>query len=269
MGWLGADTGDRVVNTAPRTGDLRARDVHVALLGVVHHHHARLDPLADHCPRGNRAVGVVDLDPVVVLNIDLSRVSLGEPHHRAASVKRQHQQVVRVSGVDAPLLVRREKVQRLALEAVVGGKLEAFGRLGIDGRTIDQQAFTESAHPGMILIELLTATHGAPGNQLVNVGVTGVIGDMLILEAGPGRAGDNLARLGDDIAKADFFVMFGPCQVGMVTPGNFGECIPRFYCHGTIGFWCQGQNHLGGIDSAVNQWTSFMWAIQFAVVKLT
>ncbi len=66
VGRLEHDAGHRVVNAAARAGDLGAWRVDDLLLRVVHHHHARIDALADHRPRGDRAVDVEQLDPVVV-----------------------------------------------------------------------------------------------------------------------------------------------------------------------------------------------------------
>jgi hypothetical protein len=60
----------------------------------------------------------------------------------------------------------------------------------------------------MILIQLLAAGEGAPWDQLVNVGITGVVGDVLAFQSGPGRAGDNFARLRLNIAEADLLIFF-------------------------------------------------------------
>ncbi|VFS63474.1 Uncharacterised protein [Raoultella planticola] len=48
----------------------------------------------------------------------------------------------------------------------------------------------------------------------MNVGITGVVGDMLVFQARPGRAGDNLARLRLNITEADLLVFFVERQGG-------------------------------------------------------
>ena len=90
---------------------LGARHVHDLLLRMIHHAHALLDALGDHRARDQRAVGVEGLDPVVVDDAGVLGVDLADPDDRPAARQRQHQQVVGVGGVDAPLLVRRDEVQ--------------------------------------------------------------------------------------------------------------------------------------------------------------
>src|SRR5690606_31039249 len=76
VGGFGTDAGHRVVDAATGAGNLAAGGIQDAFLGVVHHYRAHLDPLADHRAGGHRAVGVVQLDPVVVLDADALGVSL-------------------------------------------------------------------------------------------------------------------------------------------------------------------------------------------------
>src|SRR5690606_12737620 len=98
--------GDGIVDAAALARDFRPRHVHDLFLGVVHHGHAFGHPLADHGARDQRAVDVEDLDPVVVHDARLGRIDLGHPDDRAAARKRQHDQVVRIGGVDTPFLMR-------------------------------------------------------------------------------------------------------------------------------------------------------------------
>ncbi len=85
VGGLQHRAGDRVVNAAARAGDFGTGRVHDLLLGVVHQHHAFRHPLADHRPRRDRAVDVIGLDPVVVLDADLFGVDFAQPDNRAAA----------------------------------------------------------------------------------------------------------------------------------------------------------------------------------------
>src|SRR5690606_10660554 len=139
VGGLGADAGHRVVDAAAGAGDLAAGGVQDAFLGVVHEHHAGLDPLADHRPGGHRAVGVVQLDPVVVLDADALGIGLGVPHDGPAARQHLYDQVVAVGGVDAAFLVGGDPVEQDF--RVAGADRLVLGhpgrRLGVDGRAVD------------------------------------------------------------------------------------------------------------------------------------
>ncbi|MNL73605.1 hypothetical protein D3C87_1990860 [compost metagenome] len=67
---------------------------------------------------------------------------------------------------------------------------------------------------------------------------------MLALNAGPGWAGDDLARLGLDIAETNLLVFFVDRQMGMVAPGNLAEGFPGFDRHMAVGFRGKRQDHL-------------------------
>ena len=53
----------------------------------------------------------------------------------------------------------------------------------VDRRAVDAEALAERAHPRMVLVELLAAGQRAPRDQLVHVGVAGVVADLLALDA--------------------------------------------------------------------------------------
>ena len=256
------------MDPAAPSGDFRARNIHQALLGVVHHGHPRRYALADHRAGGERAVGVEGLDPVVIFDTQLAGVGFADPHDWPAARQGQHQQVFAVGGVDAPFLVRRQEVERFFREAIGRDRFHLADAAGVNRRTINHQAFAKGAHPGMILIQLLAAGKGAPGDQLVDVGIAGVIGDMLALEAGPGRAGDDFARLGLNIAEADFFILFIARQVRVLAAGKLAERLPGFYRHLAVGFRGEGEDHFRGVDGAVDARSAFRRAVQLDVVKL-
>ena len=163
--------------------------------------------------------------------------------------------------MDPPLLVRRQEVQRFFRITVGLLAHYRFHRTGVDWRTVNQQAFAEVTHPLMILIQRLTTGQGTPWDQLVNVGVTRVIGDMFVFQTRPGRAGDNFARLGLNIAEADFLVFFVQGQMLVVATGDFTQRFPGFYCDLAVGFWCQGEDHLCGINRRVQHWLAFGRAV--------
>src|SRR5690606_37769318 len=131
VGGLGADARHRVVDAATGAGDLAAGGVQDAFLGVVHEHHAGLDALADYRSGGHRAVAVVQLDPVVVLDADALGVGLGDPHVGPAARQHLHDEVVAVGGVDAPFLVGGDPVEQDLRVAVADGLV-----LGHPGRRL-------------------------------------------------------------------------------------------------------------------------------------
>ena len=123
--------------------------------------------------------------------------------------------------MDTPLLVRRDPVQRFLGVAVAALVDHAADRLGVDRRAIHKQALAEGAHPLVVLVELLTTSQGAPGDQLMDVGVTRVVGDMLVFKTRPGWAGDDLARLRHDVPEADLLLFLVLRQMGVVQTGHF------------------------------------------------
>lgn len=84
----------------------------------------------------------------------------------------------------------------------------------------------------MVLIQLLAAGEGAPWDQLMHVGITGIVGDVLAFQSGPRRAGDNFARLRLNIAKADLLILFIERQMGMIAAGKLSQRLPGFHRHG-------------------------------------
>ena len=77
----------------------------------------------------------------------------------------------------------------------------------IDRRAVNAQGLAERQHPAMVLIELLAAGQRPPRDQLVDVGIAGVVADLLAFQPRPGRRRDDLARLGDDVAETDLLVL--------------------------------------------------------------
>ena len=186
MGWFNHGTGDRIMNTAAVTGDLAQRCIHNLLLRVIHHDHAFRYPLTDHGTGCNGTVGVVELDPVVVFAIDLGCIGFRHPDTGPAATEGQHQQVLRVGAVDTPLLVWCDPIQYNLFGAFAHSINYRCHGLGVDRRFVHAQTFTKVPHPGVILVELLASGQRAPWNQLMYVGVTGVVADVLILKATPG-----------------------------------------------------------------------------------
>ncbi len=133
-------------------------------------------------------------------------------------------------------------------------------RLGIDRRAIDAEAFAESAHPQVVLIELLTAGQRAPRDQLVHVGIACIVADGFGFNARPGWRGDDLARLRNNIAIADLLVFLGNGQMRMVATCELRQRFPCLDRHLTVGFRRERQNDLGCVDVGIDARTSFACA---------
>src|SRR5690606_8378244 len=192
------------------------------------------------------------LDPVVVLDAGLLRVDLAHPHDRAAAAEGEHDQVVRVGAVDAPLLVRGDPVQDDLGVAVALLALHVVDGAGVDRRPVAHQLLTEGLQPGVILEELLAAGDGAPRDVLVDVGVAGVVRHVLVFQARPGRAGDDLARLRLDVAEADRLVLLGQRQVAVVAAGELRQRGPGLHGDVAVGLRRQAEDDLGGIDGRLD-----------------
>src|SRR6516164_835115 len=123
-------------------------------------------------------------------------------------------------------------------------------RSRIDWRPINGEAFAKIPEPAVILIELLPAGQRSPGNELMNIGVTGRVADMLAFDARPGRRGDDLPRLRDQIAIPNLFILALLCKVRVVTTSHLPEGFPRFDRNLAIGFRREKENNLGRIDVA-------------------
>ena len=175
-------------------------------------------------------------------------VVLAQPHHRAAAVQRQHHQVVAVGAVDAPLLVRRDEVEQDLLVAVRLDVVDAGRGLQVHRRAVAAEALAEGDHPRVVQVELLAAGQRAPGDQLVHVGVAGVVADGLALDAAPGRAADDLARLRLHVAVADLLVLAVQRQVRVVAAGLLAQGLPGLHRHVAVGLGRQLQDDLAGVD---------------------
>jgi hypothetical protein len=61
----------------------------------------------------------------------------------------------------------------------------------------------------------------------MDVGIASVVANMLGFQAAPGRRADNLARLGLNIAEADFLLLFRLGQMRVIAARNFTQAPPR------------------------------------------
>ena len=236
------------MNAPPVSGDLGARDIHDLFLRVIHEQRAFLDALRHNRAGNQRPVDVVGLDPIVIDDARTLGVGLGHPDDRAAAVQRQHHQVVGIGGVNAPLLVRGDEVQNDLRLAIILRLDDGLDCLGIDRRPIDAETLAEGAHPQMILIELLAAGQGAPGDQLVDVRIAGVVANRIGLNARPSRRRDNLARLRLDISEPDLLIFLRAGKMGVIAAGILRKGRPRLHRDLAVGLRRQRENHFGRID---------------------
>ena len=88
----------------------------------------------------------------------------------------------------------------------------------------------------------------------MNVGVAGVVGNGLALNAAPGGRTDDFSRLRLDIAKADFFVLAVNSQVGVVEPGLLAQRLPRLDGDVAVCFGRQLQDDFASVDVRFNFW---------------
>ncbi len=108
------------------------------------------------------------------------------------------------------------KLSRISLLPLRLDVVDAGGGLQVHRRAVAAEALAEGDHPRVVQVELLAAGERAPGDQLVHVGVAGVVADGLALDAAPGGRADDLARLRLDVAEADLLVLAVQRQVGVV-----------------------------------------------------
>ena len=112
--------------------------------------------------------------------------------------------------------------------------------LQVHRRAVAGKALAKREHPRMVHVELLAPGQRAPRNQLVHVGVAGVVRNGLAFDAAPGRRADDLARLRLDVAKADLLVFAMDRQVRVIAPGLLAQRLPRLDRHMAVGL---GREH--------------------------
>lgn len=86
----------------------------------------------------------------------------------------------------------------------------------------------------------------------MHVGVAGVIGDVLVFQAGPGWAGDDFARLRLNVAEANFLVFLVQRQMPVIAAGDVAQRFPGFHRHLAVGFRRQRQDHFRRVYRALD-----------------
>ena len=184
VGGLDVDVGRRVVRARTRARDLRARYVDVAILRVVHKYRTVRDTRRDNDARSDDTVAVVEFDPVVVLHADLRRILLAHPDTLSAAEHREHLLRIEIHTVRAPLVVRREVLQRDFLLRAVQRLVH---RTEVEDRAIDRLRLAKLAHDLVIHVEMLPSRQRAERNEFLHVVRKGGIAAVLVA-ARKGRA---------------------------------------------------------------------------------
>src|SRR3546814_16545875 len=122
--------------------------------------HALVCALPDRCPRHLSAVAVGGRYPVIVGDPGSVGVALADPDDRPATRPGQHQEVVRIGGVDAPLLMRRDEVQDHLRIAVVAFLPDGVDGPGVARRLVAAEALTDGPPPGSLRVGLWTERTG-------------------------------------------------------------------------------------------------------------
>ena len=102
----------RVVDAATATVALGERNLDEAVLSVVHVHGALGHAVRHDRAAADDAIAVDQLDPVVVLDPDLSRVLRTDPDLLTSAGERLHEPVVLVLRVNGPLEVGGQVAHR-------------------------------------------------------------------------------------------------------------------------------------------------------------
>src|SRR4030067_1116597 len=108
----------------------------------------------------------------------------------------------------------------LAVRLAVDDRLDG---LEVDRRAIDAERLAEGPHPQMVLIKLLTAAERAPRDQLVHVGIAGVVADLFGLQPRPDRRRDDLARLRHHVAETDLLALLRDGEMSVVAAGHLRQ----------------------------------------------
>jgi hypothetical protein len=95
--------------------------------------------------------------------------------------------------------------------------------LSIDHWFVDAQVFTEIEHPDVILEDLLATSERAPWDQLMHIGVSGVVTDLCRFRARPGWCRNNMTRLCLYIAETDLVMLKTNHQMHMTATTKLGH----------------------------------------------
>jgi hypothetical protein len=143
------------------------------------------------------------------------------------------------------------KLSTISLLAV---RLEADHGLMVLGRSaaVDAERLAEGPHPQMVLVELLAPGQRPPRDQLVDVGVAGVVADLLALE--PDQVGEEMILRGWACTsrKRIFSSSLGMRQVGVLAAGLLRQRLPGLDRDLAVGLRRQHQDRLGGVDIALD-----------------
>src|SRR5512134_1139930 len=189
-----ADAGQAVVHAAPPSAPFRFLDVEGPLRRMVHYRRPFRDARREDRPADDDAVGIVDLDRIIVPDPGARRVVGMQPDHLPAAGEGEHPEVVAVRGVDAPLAVGGQEIEhepRLPFRLVQDRR----GDLSLERRKF----LVELTVVGMVQVEGLAAGKGPPRDSVFHVEGIGGVRPPLVDQPAPDCGADEAARLLRDL----------------------------------------------------------------------
>src|SRR5215469_8137432 len=114
-------------------------------------------------------------------------------------------------------------------------------------RAVAAECLAEITHPRVILVELLSPGKRAPRNELVDVGVAGVVADLLALDTGPRRRADDFSRLRLQVAEANLLVLACLREMHVIASGSPAERLPCLDRHLAVGLRGEHEDRFRGI----------------------
>ena len=162
------------------------------------------------------AIIVVDLDPVVVLQPDGGGVFLAEPKRITAAGERGHALRVAIGGMDMPLAMGCQVVQRQGV-ALALGAAQIPQHLGRWRGFVGGQMLAKGQIAFMVQVAMLAARERAPGHHALHVVGEGRVGPFLVHDARPAGAVEHAAGLGEQILEG---VLDAPVGLGEIFQGQ-------------------------------------------------
>ncbi|MNW53396.1 hypothetical protein D3C74_309570 [compost metagenome] len=137
--------------------DFRTRYVDVFILSVIHKHRALRHPVADHRSGRYDAVAVIDLQPIVIVNLVRFRILVADPHGWTAPEQGQHVQIILVRAMDVPFAVRRQVTQYQCIFATLNLLVSRTKHHRRQRRLVDRQRLPELQEDLVIQIKMLAS----------------------------------------------------------------------------------------------------------------
>lgn len=133
---------------------------------------------------------------------------------------------------------------RFAVQALA----HALGGPEIGRRAEGAEALAEVQHPLVVLIEMRPAGQCSERDALVDVGIAGVVADLVRLDPAPGRGGDDLARLHHQVLEGELVLAPPVRQMSVVAAGLLVESEPALVGDLAVGLGGEHQDRVADMD---------------------